>query len=180
MSNVIYFYDVENNNRCIGYRELLPGEVQPENTTFVPVVIPDMHEAFFDVYTKTWEVKEIYSLIKTLQPDIKDGDISKLAHTFNNNPYLITQAIKGDIKSIQGFSKKIIDDAKNALIDFNLSDREIKDLLFNLSLLTPISKNNIAENYKNIINKLVEKKILRELTSKYRFNPDIILDLYLS
>ncbi|MGD9623989.1 MAG: SMEK domain-containing protein [Arcobacter sp.] len=128
----------------------------------------------------TWEVKEIYSLIKTLQPDIKDGDISKLAHTFNNNPYLITQAIKGDIKSIQGFSKKIIDDAKNALIDFNLSDREIKDLLFNLSLLTPISKNNIAENYKNIINKLVEKKILRELTSKYRFNPDIIGDLYLS
>lgn len=128
----------------------------------------------------TWEVKEIYSLIKTLQPDIKDGDISKLAHTFNNNPYLITQAIKGDIKSIQDFSKKTVDDAKNALIEFNLPNKEIRNILFNLSLLTPILKKHISEEYKSIINKLVEKRILRELASKYRFNPDIIGDLYLA
>ncbi|MCT7627049.1 SMEK domain-containing protein [Aliarcobacter butzleri] len=127
-----------------------------------------------------WEEKEIWSLIENLLPQIKEIEVRKLAYTFNNNPYLITQAIQGDIKNIQEFSKKIVEDTKVALTDFNLSDREIKDLLFNLSLLTPISKNNIAENYKNIINKLVEKKILRELTSKYRFNPDIIGDLYLA
>lgn len=127
-----------------------------------------------------WKEKEIWSLIENLLPQIKEIEVRKLAYTFNNNPYLITQAIQGDIKNIQEFSKKIVEDTKVALTDFNLSDREIKDLLFNLSLLTPISKNNIAENYKNIINKLVEKKILRELTSKYRFNPDIIGDLYLA
>ena len=127
-----------------------------------------------------WKELEIWSLIENLLPQIKEIEVRKLAYTFNNNPYLITQAIQGDIKNIQEFSKKIVEDTKVALTDFNLSDREIKDLLFNLSLLTPISKNNIAENYKNIINKLVEKKILRELTSKYRFNPDIIGDLYLA
>lgn len=127
-----------------------------------------------------WEEKEIWSLIENLLPQMKEIEVRKLAYTFNNNPYLITQAIQGDIKNIQEFSKKIVEDTKVALTDFNLSDREIKDLLFNLSLLTPISKNNIVENYKNIINKLVEKKILRELTSKYRFNPDIIGDLYLA
>ncbi|MGJ0330076.1 SMEK domain-containing protein [Aliarcobacter cryaerophilus] len=127
-----------------------------------------------------WKEKEIWSLIENLLPQIKEIEVRKLAYTFNNNPYLITQAIQGDIKNIQEFSKKIVEDTKVALTDFNISDREIKDLLFNLSLLTPISKNKIAENYKNIINKLVEKKILRELTSKYRFNPDIIGDLYLA
>mgnify|MGYP003587258743 CR=1 FL=1 len=127
-----------------------------------------------------WKEKEIWSLIENLLPQMKEIEVRKLAYTFNNNPYLITQAIQGDIKNIQEFSKKIVEDTKIALTDFNLSDREIKDLLFNLSLLTPISKNNIAKNYKNIINKLVEKKILRELTSKYRFNPDIIGDLYLA
>ena len=127
-----------------------------------------------------WKEKEIWSLIETLLPQLKKEEVKKLGYTFNNNPYLITQAIQGDIKSIQDFSKKIVDDTKIALTDFELTDKEIKDLLFNLSLLTPILKNNISEDYKNIINKLVEKKILRELASKYRFNPDIIGDLYLA
>lgn len=127
-----------------------------------------------------WEEKEIWSLIESLLPQLKKIEVKRLAYTFNNNPYLITQAIQGNIKSIQEFSKKIVEDTKVALTDFNLSDKEIKDLLFNLSLLTPISKSNISDDYKNIINKLVEKKILRELVSKYRFNPDIIGDLYLA
>ena len=127
-----------------------------------------------------WEEKEILSLIENLSPQLKEVEVEKLAHTFNNNPYLISQAIQGDIKSIQEFSKKIVEDTKVALSDFNLPEKEIKDLLFNLSLLTPISKKNISDDYKNIINKLVEKKILRELVSKYRFNPDITGDLYLA
>lgn len=127
-----------------------------------------------------WEEKEICLLIKTLLPQLEEKEVIKLAYTFNNNPYLITQAIHGDIKSIQDFSKKIVDDTKIALTDFNLNDKGVKDLLFDLSLLTPISKNDISKDYKNIITKLVEKKILRELASKYRFNPDITGDLYLA
>jgi hypothetical protein len=125
-----------------------------------------------------WEQDEIEMLVKFLSHNIKEEKATKLAYTFNNNPYLITQAIKGDIESIKEFSKKIIEDTKVALTDFNLNDKEIKDLLFHLSLLTPLSKNNDFD--KNIINKLVDNKILRELVSQYRFNPDMIGDLYLA
>ena len=128
----------------------------------------------------TWEHKEIILLINTLLPTLQEEKTVKLAYTFNNNPYLITQAIRGDIKSTQEFSKKIIDDTKSALNEFKLNDKKINDLLFNLSLLSPISKNNISKEYKGIINKLVDRKILRELASKYRFNPDIVGDLYLA
>ncbi len=127
-----------------------------------------------------WEQEEIENLIKLVVPNIKEEKISKIAYTFNNNPYLITQALKGDMESIQAFSKKIIDDTQVALNEFNLSDKEIYDLLFELSLLSPISKNNITKSYQHIINKLVDRKILRELASKYRFNPDMLGDLYLA
>ena len=127
-----------------------------------------------------WNEDEIKSLIADLAPNLKEHKVLKLAHTFNGNPFLITQAISGDIESIMDFSKKIIDDATAALIDFNLTEKEINDLLFNLSLITPISKNNIDENYKEIIIRLVERGVLRELASKYRCNPDMIGDLYLA
>ncbi len=127
-----------------------------------------------------WNEDEIKSLIVKLLPTLEEQKVLKLAHTFNNNPYLITQAIHGDIDSIKDFSKKIIDDTKVALKDFNLSDKEISNLLFNLSLITPIYKNNINKEYQDIITRLVDSKILRELSSKYRFNPDMIGDLYLA
>jgi len=127
-----------------------------------------------------WSEDKIKALITTLIPTLVEQKVLKLTHTFNKNPYLIIQAISGGIESIKDFSKKIIDDTQIALKDFNLSDKEISDLLFNLSLITPISKNNINKEYEEIINRLVESKILRELASKYRFNPDMIGDLYLA
>jgi len=127
-----------------------------------------------------WDMKEIESLIHSLLPELKDDNVKKLAYTFNNNPYLITQALKGDIKSVQEFSNKTIDDVKIALKDFNIDAQAINDLLFELSLLTPISKQHIPDDYKEIINRLVERKVLRELASKYRFNPDMLGDLFLA
>lgn len=127
-----------------------------------------------------WEENEIKSLIHSLSPNLKDEQVRKLAYTFNNNPYLITQALKGDIKSVQEFSNKTIDDVTIALKDFDIDAQAINDLLFELSLLTPISKQHISDDYKEIINRLVERKILRELASKYRFNPDMLGDLFLA
>lgn len=127
-----------------------------------------------------WSEDEIKALITTLIPTLEEQKVLKLTHTFNKNPYLITQAISGGIESIKEFSKKIIDDTQVALKDFNLSDKKISDLLFNLSLVAPLSKNNINKEDEEIINRLVESKILRELASKYRFNPDMIGDLYLA
>jgi len=127
-----------------------------------------------------WKEDEIKSLIKSLSSSLKDDQVQKLAYTFNNNPYLITQALKGNIKNVQEFSNQIIDDAIIALEDFDFDVKKINDLLFELSLLTPISKQHISDDYKKIINRLVERKILRELASKYRFNPDILGDLFLA
>lgn len=127
-----------------------------------------------------WTQEEIKDLIKSLNADIDDPTVVKIAHTFNNNPYLITQAIQGKIETVKDFSLKIIDDAQNALSDFTLSPKEINDLLFELSLLVPISQNHVDKKFKDIISKLEERKILRLLNGKYRFNPDIQGDLFLA
>ena len=128
-----------------------------------------------------WKQSEIDELIKLLSPDISDENISKLSHTFNNNPYLIAQAINGDIESIKDFSKKIIDDAQIGLKEFGLNESAIKEILFTLSLITPVSDREIEKYFdKAIIQKLEDAKILRKLASKYRFNPDIQGDLYLA
>jgi hypothetical protein len=127
-----------------------------------------------------WSENEIQELILLLLPDLEQHKVIRLTHIFNNNPYLITQAVNGNIDTIKDFSKKILDDTKLALKDFDLSEKEISDLLFNLSLLTPISKNHLDEKYKGIISQLIASGILRELASKYRFNPDMVGDLYLA
>jgi len=128
-----------------------------------------------------WEQNEIESLIYCLLPTLEKEKITRLAYTFNNNPYLITQAIRGNVETIKEFSQKIVDDTKRGLEEFDLSDKDIKDLLFRLSLIVPISEREIEQYFdKNIIQKLEDIKILRKLASKYRFNPDIQGDLYLA
>ncbi|MFK5976819.1 MAG: SMEK domain-containing protein [Sulfurovum sp.] len=130
-----------------------------------------------------WNTDECQELIKSIAPNLEEQKVTKIAHQFNNNPYLITQALHGKIDNIKDFSKKIVDDTQVALEDFNLSVKEINDLLFELSLLSPLSKRNVSKEYKEykeIIDVLVDKKILRELASKYRFNPDMLGDLYLA
>ncbi len=146
-------------------------------------------ESFYRKYTQVnttqleivWSEVEIKSLIKSIKDDFSDDKITQIAHVFNNNPYLITQAFEGNIETVKGFSKKIIDDTKKGLAEFELSEIEIKSLLFRLSLITPISERSIEEYFNLKIIKALEKsKILRKLASKYRFNPDILGDLYLA
>lgn len=129
-----------------------------------------------------WSKEDIYELIKFLNDSLKDAQIEKLSHTFNNNPYLITQALKGDIHTIKEFSKKIIDDTEAGLRDFGLNNSQISDFLFELALIAPISENDIKKYFPDhikIIEKLEDIKVLRKLSSKYRFNPDIQGDLFL-
>lgn len=146
-------------------------------------------KSFYRKYTQVnttqleivWSEVEIKSLIKSIKDDFGDDKITQIAHVFNNNPYLITQAFKGNIETVKGFSKKIIDDTKKGLAEFELSESEIQSLLFRLSLITPISERSIEEYFNPKIIKALEKsKILRKLASKYRFNPDILGDLYLA
>jgi hypothetical protein len=131
-----------------------------------------------------WNEEDIKDLIKFLQPNIKSSKISLIQHNLNNNPYLITQAIKGNINSIKDFSIKMITDVQNALIDFKLTNEELNQLIFKLSITVPIHEQNIEKlnipNIKNIMFQLENSKILRKLGNKYRFNPDILGDLYLS
>jgi len=129
-----------------------------------------------------WSKEDIYELIKSSNNSLEDTKIEKLSHTFNNNPYLITQALKGDISTIKEFSKKIIDDTETGLKDFGLTNNQISDLLFEIALIAPISENDIKKYFPDhfeIIEKLEAIKVLRKLSSKYRFNPDIQGDLFL-
>jgi len=167
-----YTFNNENIKLILSYRTPSKGAVQAIYRRFNSVDNQELEIV--------WSEDEVKALITTLIPTLEEQKVLKLAHTFNKNPYLITQATSGDIESIKEFSKKIIDDTKVALKDFDLSEKEIKDLLFNLSLITPISKNNINKKYQEILTRLVDSKILRVLASKYRFNPDMIGDLYLA
>lgn len=127
-----------------------------------------------------WTNSEINDLILLLDNNKSPVQIEKLIHTFNNNPYLITQAVKGDIDSIKRFSEKIIVDTQKILKSFDMRDVEIENFLFKLSLLTPINKKDIPQKDIAKINILCEAGILRELASKVRFNPDVQGDLYLA
>ncbi len=130
----------------------------------------------------TWSDQDISNLIQELNDSIKESIIKQLSHTFNNNPYLITQALKGDIHTIKEFSKKTIDDVQSALKEYSLSDAQLEELMFELSLVVPISENDIKKYFLNdvkYIEKLEDIKVLRKLANKYRFNPDIQGDLFL-
>jgi len=128
-----------------------------------------------------WGEEEIDSLIQFLNPKLKENVRLQLLHNFNKNPYLITQAIKGNIETVKAFSQKIVDDTETALQVFELTPQKIKETLFVLSLVAPISDQKITEYIsKEIIASLEDAKILRKLASKYRFNPDIQGDLYLA
>jgi hypothetical protein len=131
-----------------------------------------------------WDDDSIAELIKTIAPKIEENKVQKIQHLFNNNPYLISKALSGDIKSIKDFSLKIVDDSKRALSDFNLSTDSINELLFKLSFSVPLHEENInrlnIENVKVILERLESANILRKLGRRYRFNPDIIGDLFLA
>ncbi|MEJ2499074.1 MAG: SMEK domain-containing protein [Sulfurovaceae bacterium] len=131
-----------------------------------------------------WSDENIINLIKTLNPDLEDSLVQRIHHQFNNNPYLITQALNGNIDEIKDFSRKIIVDAQNALKRFNFSDDFINTLLFNLSIIVPLHEKDInnlgIENIKEILDSLESANILRKINNRYRFNPDILGDLYLA
>lgn len=129
-----------------------------------------------------WSNENIINLITTIKPTLENSLVQKIHHQFNNNPYLITQALNGDIKSIKDFSLKIIDDTKNVLERFNFPLNSIHELLFKLSITVPLHEKNInnleIENIKEVLDSLESANILRKLSGRYRFNPDILGDLY--
>ncbi|MEV9545971.1 SMEK domain-containing protein [Aliarcobacter butzleri] len=131
-----------------------------------------------------WSDKNIKELIRYLRPTLDDKKVNMLKQQFNNNPYLITQALEGDINSIKDFSLKTIQDTKSALVEYDFSMETINKLLFKLAILSPLHENNIEQlqigREKDILDKLESTNILRKLGKRYRFNPDIIGDLFLA
>lgn len=128
-----------------------------------------------------WSEEEVAALVHELAPEKKADETLKLIKALNHNPYLITQALRGDINTFQAFSKKIIDDARIALAGFKMNDEEIKQVLFLLALLVPLNEKYVKSlQLVEIVDKLESAKILRKLASKYRFNPDVIGDIFLA
>lgn len=128
----------------------------------------------------TWNKDEIKDLILLLRPDSTEYQIGVLDAQFNSNPYLITQAIKGNVDKIKNFSKKTFIDSIVALEKFHLKKVEVEELLFKIALLSPCSRSLISKEEKSYVNELIKVGVLRELNNKIRFNPDMLGDLYLA
>ncbi|MCG3675281.1 SMEK domain-containing protein [Aliarcobacter butzleri] len=128
----------------------------------------------------SWNKEEIKDLILLLRPKSKDDEIESIAAQFSSNPYLITQAIKGNVDKLKNFSKKTLIDSKIALQEYQLKEVKIKELLFRIALLSPCPRILINNEEKTYVNELIKVGILRELNNKIRFNPDIVGDLYLA
>lgn len=128
----------------------------------------------------SWNKKEIKELILLLQPKATDFAIDSINNQFNSNPYLITQALKGNINEIKNFSKKILSDSFRALKRFEIKEIEIERLLYKVALLSPCPKSLIDVNDNDKIAQLVSVGVLRELNNKIRSNPDVLGDLYLT
>lgn len=127
-----------------------------------------------------WSKDEIKDLILLIRPELKDFTVNKINAQYNSNPFLITQALKGDIDEIKNFSKKILSDSFSALKKFEIKEIEIERLLFRVALLSPCPRNLLDINDNEKVNQLVTVGILRELNNKIRFNPDVLGDLYLA
>ncbi|MGJ0493256.1 SMEK domain-containing protein [Aliarcobacter cryaerophilus] len=128
----------------------------------------------------SWNKDEIRDLILLLRPNSKDDEIESIATQFSSNPYLITQAIKGNVDKLKNFSKKTLIDSKLALQEYHLKEVKIKELLFRIALLSPCPRSLINKEEKTYVSELIKVGILRELNNKIRFNPDIVGDLYLA
>lgn len=174
-------------------QELLSYSISHQNTKLLisyriasKSLVKTFYRKYNNLYSEemeiVWSDESIIELITTIKPEIEASLVQKIHHQFNNNPYLITQALNGDINSIKDFSLKIIDDTKNTLARFNFPLNVIHELLFKLSITVPLHEKNInnleIENIKEVLDSLESANILRKLSGRYRFNPDILGDLY--
>ncbi|MFT5662493.1 MAG: hypothetical protein ACI9TV_003150 [Sulfurimonas sp.] len=98
----------------------------------------------------TWIKDEIKDLILLIRPELKDFAVNGINAQYNSNPFLITQALNGDIDEIKNFSKNILNDSCRALKKFEIKEIEIENLLFRVALLSPCPRNliDIKDNYK--------------------------------
>ena len=125
----------------------------------------------------SWNDNEIKDIMEML--DISDNEkITKLCIEFNNNPYLIINAIKKDFDSLEGFAKRVKAEADNILKSMSINSN---DFLLTLALLSPFAPSEKApKDIKGGLYGLEKIGILRLVNQKYRFNPDIVGDIILA
>ena len=125
----------------------------------------------------SWQDNEIKDIMEML--GISDDEkIIKLCIEFNNNPYLIINAIKKDFDSLEGFAKRVKVEAENILKSMSISSN---DFLLNLAMLSPFAfDEKEPKEIKDGLFELEKANILRMVNRKYRFNPDIVGDVILA
>ena len=170
--NSIFSFVISSNSKLIiSYRAASKPLVKKEILNFDSLKSKELYI--------TWSKDEIKDLILLLRPNLTEYQIEVISAQFNSNPYLITQAIKGNVDKIRDFSNKTLIDSKTALQKYHLKEIEIEELLFRIALLSPCPRDLINEE-KCYVNELIKVGVLRELNNKIRFNPDMLGDLYLA
>lgn len=146
----------------------------------------DDAERQFEIYNRqikwqqleiSWKDNEIKDIMEMLSIS-DDEKIIKLCIEFNNNPYLIINAIKKDFDSLEGFAKRVKVEAENILKSMSISSN---DFLLDLAMLSPFAfDEKEPKEIKDGLFELEKANILRMVNRKYRFNPDIVGDVILT
>ena len=126
----------------------------------------------------SWKDNEIKDIMEMLDISEDNKKIIKLCIKFNNNPYLIINAIKKDFDSLEGFAKRVKVEAENILKSISINSN---DFLLTLAILSPFAPSEKApKDIKDGLSELEKIGILRLVNQKYRFNPDIVGDIILA
>lgn len=150
------------------------------------------------IYTRIpeWSKDELKALLRTAAQKDKVDDENEIVQKYPNPFFIIEIGL-----NIRGRSDYDFQKIKQAILESLLNDTrkilsteegDIKDILFHLSLITPINlsdsrtiaklaqKLNLDEkDMRKVLEKLSEGGVLRAIGSVLRFIPDMIGDIYL-
>ncbi|WP_314701531.1 SMEK domain-containing protein [Campylobacter rectus] len=184
---LIVYDDIDRNHEALG--DILELSKTMQDCKFLisfRTNFKDDAKRQFEIYNRqikwqqleiSWKDNEIKDIMEML--GISDDEkIIKLCIEFNNNPYLIINAIKKDFDSLEGFAKRVKVEAENILKSMSISSN---DFLLNLAMLSPFAfDEKEPKEIKDGLFELEKANILRMVNRKYRFNPDIVGDVILT
>lgn len=143
----------------------------------------------YEILPIKWEEKHINELInkyKEIHPEktLSYYEYEKIKYEANNNPYFILYLLDNNLLNINECKENNFKDIMALILKGSEIEKKqtIYNILINICLNIPfdINKININNNYKTVLNILVQNKFMYKNNNIYRFNYDIVGDLVLA